>query len=145
MKLPSAKTSPLRPQSRPKKWLFSVATLWTCSSPPWLILTHAKNRVWLASLMPFGFFCLVCVSVCVCVFMWAYAHACLSVCVWIRLSCVSFAHWLSATHMKKPTEFCRYHWLDSPTTSPIPPAYLEAPHTAPLSVMTHQSYLHDRP
>ena len=130
----------------PKKLLFSVASLWICSSLPWLILTHAKNRVWLSSPVPFGFFSLVSlrVHVCVCVCERSPTHVCLCAHEF-RPSCVSLPHRLSTTHIKQPTEFCQYHWLDSPTTSPILSAYLVATHTPPLSVMTHQSYLHDRP
>lgn len=65
----------------------------------------------------------------------------LSVCVRLSLPVhLLFPHRLFATHIKQPTEFCQYHWLDSPTTSPILSPYLVAPHTqsrmASLCVMT---------
>lgn len=45
--------------------------------------------------------CLFCPT---CLCMRAYAHACLSVCVWFGQSGVLFPHQLSTTHIKQPTE-----------------------------------------
>jgi len=90
-------------QVAPKKWLFSGATLWMCSSPSWLILTRGMNRVWPSSLVPFGF--LVCVFVCEHTPTLVYECACASVLNSPRhtsSSPQSFANFTDSTPNNKP-------------------------------------------
>lgn len=80
----------------------------------------------------------VCIRVSVCVCMWADAHTCLSVCVWLCCASVVSTPALHSTHQ------AAHRVLSISLARLASNAYLAAPHTPPLCV-THQYCLHDGP